>query len=566
MLLALIVWAYLLFITLIYGMSLIHFLSNAMQLGKVDIPSLPILVIVGLNLMAWLGSVFSLVMRLSLFAHLLVLMGACILTISLREEPKGFLVTSLQSKGRIFWLMVAFGTISILLYTVKVPSNPDTPLYHAQAIHWTEDYPVVPGLGNLDPRQGSSSSWFVLNALFSFSFFHSQSFHLISSFLFLVCMIYFLGGLQNLFMGVWSLENIVRAAFIPFMFYTLIDEVSSPGTDLPVILQYWVVLCLWLGTLKKDGLSSYRLPVVFFLSISIVTFKISGILVLLIALWIFIEQFRLRNYRACYVLTGMAVCVFLPWLVRNFILSGYWVYPEPLARWISPHVDWAIPLERVASFREGVRSWAFSNGSREDGLAGLSLIGQFKLWFSGLTSNRKGMVILALLSPVLGLVLMLLPSLKKNIKYYFLIMMTCFVCTLFWLFTAPNFRFGYGYLLGSIVIACAPAILLTVETLKGHRQYLVVVLLLFLSIQQVNILLNAPRDGTSYSDLFIMPADYPQVATVACDLGNTSIRCARNWRLCGYHAFPCLPRPIQNVQLRGNTLRDGFRHMPPSNN
>jgi hypothetical protein len=109
---------------------------------------------------------------------------------------------------------------------------------------------------------------------------------------------------------------------------------------------------------------------------------------------------------------------------------------------------------------------------------------------------------------------------------------------LFWLFTAPNLRFGYGFLLALIVLAFAPLLQFALQRFSMQRSYLLTAIALVLLVQQVGVMLGSTRDDTRYTEYMILPADYARVPTDVCSLDGVDIFCARNYRQCSYKAFP----------------------------
>ena len=565
MIVTILLWVYFAFVTAAYGAGTVKFLRGLLRLQDDLILPFSILVLLGLNTIAWVSSALSLFMRMSWGAHLLLFAGALFFAWSHRNKIKTSFNKQFRQKHWVYWMMALLGGIATILYAVKIPSNPDTPLYHAQAIHWIEDFPAVPGLANLDPRLGLNSNWFVVNALFSLSFLNLQSFHLVPSFLFLTCLFYFLDGLQNILTGDLRLSQFLKTGFIPFGFYLLMEEISSPGTDLPVFLFYWVILCLWTESMERDEESRFLEIVVFFLSMFVITYKVSGGVILLIGLWILARLVAPKNYRLLGICLGIGAVILLPWLIRNFILSGYWLYPEPLMKTLSPNVDWQVPLERVVFFRGGIQAWGFSPGLRWANIASLSLQERLSIWFGRLTINQTSTFLLALFSPVLFW-LFSLPARSMNktgISRYRIVIFTGFLSLLFWLLSAPNFRFGYSFVVALIVLGLAPLGKLLFEKLERHRQYLIIALILVLSLQQVHVMLEARSDSTHFFDYVVLPASYPHAPSDPCRIGDQTILCARKWRQCGYDAFPCVPQAPQNVEMRGDTLHAGFHWTRP---
>jgi len=562
MLTVLLIWAYMFFVTLAYAVAFLNICRFYWQVQKGIIFQLPILWVLGLTLVSWLSSGLSLLFRMGLYAHLFVLAGALLSFGIFYEE---FVVLIKMNFRRNQWwvlLLALLGVTVVVLHAVTPPSNPDTSLYHAQAIRWIEEYPAVPGLGNLDPRLGANSTWFVLNALFSFSFFKLQSFHIVPSFLFLVSLLYFLDGFRHILKGSVRLSQILKIGFVPFAFYILIDETSSPGTDLPIILYYWVILCLWVESIEKRDNSRPLQFVVFLLSMSVITYKMSGAFIVLIGVYIFIIWLKQKEYHLSVMGMGLAIIILVPWLLRNYVLSGYWLYPEPATSFFSSAVDWKMPIERVLSFKQGVQAWAITPRMTWSEIANLSFQSRLGIWFSHLTTNQKGVFLIAILSPILLLFFFLVSSLTKIRSFSavpWVVFLMAYLNLFFWLITAPNFRFGYGYVVGVGMIAFLPALAFIFEKFESYRFLLVLFLIIVLSLQQVYVIYGATRDGTQYIRYIILPAPYSQASSYPCKIGGTTIFCAQSWRQCSYDAFPCVAAPLDNVELRGDTFRDGFR-------
>jgi hypothetical protein len=560
MLVTVIIWAYLTIIFLAYGVGGMVLIRRFVSVRDTSPISTLVTVTLGLVITAWISSSLSLFVKLGWFAHLVILAGAFLILFFRFAEIKRQVLTGFQRKHWVVWTLIGVTFLATLLYAVKSPDNPDTPLYHAQVIHWIEEYPAIPGLGNLEPRLGSNSNWFTLNALFSFSFLGTRSFHLVPSFFFLLSLFYFIHGFPRLIEGDLRFSQFVKLAFIPFAFYGLIDEISSPGTDLPVILFYWLILCLWLESIE-DETSQTQPLIVFLFSIFVITFKVSGIAILLAAFLIILRLIREKEYKTFSKYIVLAVIALLPWLIRNFILTGYWLYPEPMMQTFSPHVNWMIPVDKVLDFKRGVQAWALSRGTGWDEVAGFTLLERISYWFSNLTLNQKALSMAGLVSPVLfGLFSVFSKQGEKKIAYLPPVLVG-YVGFLFWLLSAPNFRFGYGFVVGMVVLAFAPLIQFIFERSAGYRLPLFLLVASILLAQQVHVILGSTRDDTRYTDYLILPADYPNVPTEACSLDGVEILCARQYRQCSYHVFPCVPQIPKNVELRGDTFREGFRRI-----
>ena len=68
----------------------------------------------------------------------------------------------------IIWLLLAVLVILSCLRTLEIPSTYDAGLYHFGSIRWVNEYPIVPGIGNLHWRLALNQSYFSFLALLNF--------------------------------------------------------------------------------------------------------------------------------------------------------------------------------------------------------------------------------------------------------------------------------------------------------------------------------------------------------------------------------------------------------------
>src|SRR5204863_7475062 len=65
--------------------------------------------------------------------------------------------------------LIFFGAVPVALWlanvSLRAPWNYDSGLYHFQMIRWLNEYAIVPGLGNLEPRLAFNQSYFLYPAL-----------------------------------------------------------------------------------------------------------------------------------------------------------------------------------------------------------------------------------------------------------------------------------------------------------------------------------------------------------------------------------------------------------------
>lgn len=304
MIAAVILISLVLLVSWLYGQAAVHGLGRLFNVAvEKDIrPS--IVILFGFCALIFIGQLLSLVMPLGLMAILIVAAGG--IAIAWLLNWSGSLnIISISRLPALGWALLVLIGLAVLENSTHVPANPDTGIYHAQAIHWLEAYPVVPGLGNLHTRLAYNSSWLALNALFSLSFLGLRSFHLVSAALTLTAGIDFARGAIDWYRGQGTFANILRTIFLPLIFFVLGSQLSSPGTDLPVILMLWIVLPAWLDALPEvKGGNSLRGIIIFAIVVTLVAVKLSAAPVLLLAAWIGLRN--LKNPGTALKLAGIA--------------------------------------------------------------------------------------------------------------------------------------------------------------------------------------------------------------------------------------------------------------------
>lgn len=551
MLAAILLFSYYFWSSAVYGFALQAGLDRLLHRETSAKIPIPIAAIIGLIAISVLASTANLFLYLGFPFALLLFVGAVILHV--RMKP----FRTLRVPRLPFWVWLIAGLISLTVLEISThrPSVSDTALYHAQTIRWFETYPAVPGLGNLHHRFAFNSSWLVLNAALSFSSFDVQSFRLVGGFFFLIAQLYFLGGLVELFQGNASWAGMFKVIAIPLSFYLFSSVVSSPAYDMPVAILAWIIVILWLEAAEDESRADAYLPVIFILAVYAVTVKLSAVPLLLFPAWIFSAHARKKEWNRLAALGSLAAVVLIPWMARSVVLSGYLVFPVSQLDLFS--FDWKIPAAKVTEVRNGIVGFARLPGKDWADALSMPFSRWFPLWFENLTLNQRGIFILAVLSPLIfGLAKLLKSSLIPSRQ-----MVGCFVLytgAVLWFFSAPDVRFGYGYLAGILLFIASFGLLALIRRvdppLKFSKQIASFALILF---QLYSLMFSF--DASTLMSRMILPLDYPRSRAESCDLKNATVFCRVEGGQCNYEKFPCIPSPRPNVEMRGPSFEDGFR-------
>ncbi len=551
MLITLLIWLYMLALCWVYGQFFLNLICKLT--GTAEKPEGGWLAVVaGLVLLTTISSYTSLFSPIGLWINLILLAGALILLLTHQVRlPRSDRRTTFRD---LSLAVLALAVLIVLENATHRPDNPDTVIYHAQAIRWIETYPAVPGLGNLHGRLAFNSAWFLSNALFSFAFLGGQSFHLTGSLLFLVFLLYCWPGFQTVLHGEFSLSALLKTALIPLSFTLLGAEISSPGTDLPASLLIWLVMILWVEDSEKPRPSLPFLMVIF--SVFAVTVKLSALPILLLVLILFIRAWVRGERKNLTLLATSSAGIMLPFLMRNVILSGYLIYPYPAIDIFT--FDWKVPAARALQERQAILAWGRLPRMNAADVLSMPFTKWFPLWLEKQTLNRRIMLFVSLLSPAGALPLAWFKRTSRTALLGWLVM---YLGVWFWLLSAPDFRFGVGFVIPACLLGTLPWLLEALSrSAKWARLFSIAALILtgvFLGLTLVNSV-----ELRSLPARLLLPADYQRIPTQGCDLANGSVFCAKALDACSYQDFPCIPAPRPWVQMRSLDLQTGFRSLP----
>lgn len=509
-----------------------------------------------------LASFFSLFIPINILAFLIITLPGLFLFFRWISSSNSYDIfkptTSVISKI----LFVTTG-LCLLFYTLWLTSgeikNSDTYIYHAQSIHWIESYPVVIGLGNFFNRLAYNSSWFVQNALFSFSFLGGRSFHVLNGLLIFLISKFFILEFFLVFkkheirlLQIWGLT------IIPLGIISIGTQASAPSTDMPVAYLAWFAgyLCMKFNKQENKILSLFIITAVIAFAITI-KISIAPLFLLPISLALLSKKsFKLKKLVPIAIWVGL---IMLPWMIRNIVISGYAIYPSAVT---ALPVEWRIPESLVKDDAFGIRAFGFYERAPAEEVMSKPYFERIKFWFFNLTTNQKMMVLVSLFTPLI-LPIISLDSLLRNkltfSKSLWITITSFFAGFLFWIFVSPNLRFGYVYILFLFSICLAAGIYLILsnfnisQKMQGYIGVLSLALIIsILFVQSFNI--------SDFESRNIFPHDYERRSTQPCTIDGekATILCASEFGECGYYPFPCHAWGNEVVRMYGKDLIDGF--------
>lgn len=499
-------------------------------------------------------------------AHLLLLGLAVFFTFWCRTTIRkiaGKILRILFSWDGVLYLCLILLTA---LFASRGLQHTDTGIYHAQMIHWYEDYGVVKGLGNLQQHFAYNSSSLAYAAVFSMKWLVGQSLHGTNGFLQAFLVVWAVRGLR----GFWRRKNhLADGCRFAILVYALVvsERIMSPATDFSsMYLVLWVV-CIWADLLTGDKnaefgqIHGYALLSV--AAVFVATCKLSAGCLVILALYPFVKLLRRRQWKSIFIYIFCGVLVLAPWLIRNVLISGWLLYPFTALDLF--HVDWKIPAEYVQHDSDQIKVWGrcLYDVARIDE----SPLSWFPVWWA--EKRREEMMLLignviALAGLALGGVYTVFVR-RGNLPWDKMMLYVAILCSIAgWFLTAPFIRYGLAFLL---LLPCMvigewirPIRMGPVRILSGFG--CVGVFLCLGMFWDYYVLFNLvwikQNMGSRY---YMIQQDYdlPEVYPYEIE-GGLTVYIPKQGENISYYAFPgdAYQSMAERVKMRGENIRDGF--------
>jgi hypothetical protein len=370
----------------------------------------------------------------------------------------------------------------------------DHGLYHLQMVKWLTAFPLVPGLGILHHRFAFNNSSLLYAAQMNVGFLEGLAHQTASTLLMFVLVV-------RCFIAIYRLvrqgtdarfSNIFYVLMIPFILNTILtSSFAGYSTDV-VVFVLQVVLAgevLELHSRYDRGLVDLKPRVFFIILIGVVgitvklSFVVFAVLAIMAALaaWVWTAGTGgIRQHgRTFFTWSAFAALLFVPWLIRNIILSGYLLYPSTL---ISFPVKWKIPAAMAEPIAAGITAWA-----RELGGGTIQADQWFANWFSVFPFEMKEAIIYTVLILAAVVLLRVFFGLEPiEWRGPVLMLGVTLFSLLYWFWMAPSLRFAgalfwLAIVLGLVLLAGQLSRLQAIRSPHMLLGFIVLVLMLWLS-------------------------------------------------------------------------------------
>jgi hypothetical protein len=284
-------------------------------------------------------------------------------------------------------LTLCFG-IYLANRSIGYPLDGDSGLYHVSFIMWARDFPIVPGLANLNENFGFNNAGFLYAALLDNGLWRSHSNHFANSLLMMMLSLQTAACALRLWRHtVWQPEDVVFVLGSGLLLMlTNANSIASHSTDLMVSFLALVTLYEYIGHGRQPSstaITYYRHAVMImwcigslFLKLSLVGFFFTiGFITLGHWLSGLLQKPNGVDIRRFVGIGLLGIAAIGVWLVRGVILSGYPLFPMV---WGAQVVDWQLPEAIVQG--NMARIQAYGRLGVEFGLSGTLPYDQYQGW------------------------------------------------------------------------------------------------------------------------------------------------------------------------------------------
>lgn len=453
-----------------------------------------------------------------------------------------------------FILLIAF-------YTSRGEFHTDTNIYHAAAIRIYEEYGLVRGIGNLQSHYAYNSSYLAFASLFSLRWLFGRSLHTTTGFLEVIMCLYAFRGLKNFIRHENHVTDMMR---VGILLYTLVNVTRSmsPATDYATMYFALFILTAWCENLFEGRSDTTVYALLSVAAVFAATLKFSCCLLALLALcpaYCLLKEKRWREI-LLYLLCG---CVILcPFLIRNYYLSGWLLYPFDKIDIFRP--VWKIPREYLTHDADQIKVWGrcLFDVEQVDRPVGEWL----PVWWEHQFRYEKMFLGAVVISAVLQILLLMRRLWRRQkVRPQFVVLHLAVWDNLaVWFFMAPFIRYGLAFLIAVIMIAAGDYLS---ERKKGFFSIAAGCLAFCILISVSPYWDQYVTDAGVFmkqelrEPYYIVQKDYDRGHMDSCEINGNTIYFSTGEEINSYHVFPgtCYKPMLERSTLIGDRIEDGFR-------
>ena len=572
MLITILSWIYIFFVSLIIGLAVNRLLSKLIPVPSKDSFGVTGYLVTGIVALTVYAETFSIFYKIGAVCHLIMLAGAGVAAFVFRKELCELLeffwnrlvgesspVSDRQRRLVVFALIV----LGAAFFTSRGSFHTDTGIYHAQAIRLIEEYGVIKGLGNLQLHFAYNSSYLSLCAMFTMGFMLPEKLHLhtMTGFFMVVFCCYAVHGLLRVREHKRHGGDFARIAILLYGL-TNMTGLQSPATDYGTMFMVLYILTAWISYAEEhedetEDIAYYGYLAV--LSIFTVSMKLSAALLVLLAILPFIRLVQRKMWKELSFFLIIGFVSFLPYLVRNVIISGWLFYPVAAIDLFD--VVWKIPREYMEVDATQIKVWArclFDVTRVDDGIS---------TWFPVWWENRTHFEEMLMYSEIVGAALLVFNTVhrikEKSLDLAWIVFQATVILNIFlWFFTAPFVRYGLAFLFLLPLCAVGDAL-----SMISKKNLVAIALSALICINFFSWIDNYFTDCMVFvkqnvlSGYYIAPVPFDEGHMTPVEQDGCTFYIAGLDEVNSYYTFPgtCYEDMLYRSELIGSKIEDGLK-------
>lgn len=353
------------------------------------------------------------------------------------------------------FVLIASTALGVWLMSLPGVTDNDTATYHLQVIRWAKESTPPLGLANLHGRLGYNSAWFIAGALIELPFGAKSPFVLNP------VMLFFYAGMVIIHYGkkrsaLSFSDRFLLLTIVPAAWTFVNNAVAATANDLPVMLLTFLVFYLIARQMESGKKDLASMTIILALAAFALTIKFSSLILFLAAIiyvfsgsaWPFAKAETGGSIRTYSLVLNLALLILTPWAAHGVATSGCVAFPVHAGCFYK--LPWAVPEVFVKYEEDFVKAFArdptLLPTTTDSVLAGWSwMTGWLRRWFLSIEIIK--------IAPLLLIGATALYFRLRNGKQVAagsgsraFITLFSLIGALFWFFSAPDFRFGAGYL------------------------------------------------------------------------------------------------------------------------
>lgn len=482
-----------------------------------------------------------------------------------------------QVRRYYLFSLAAAGILAIAIcYSAKLPTIYDTGGYHITLVKWLNEFGYAKGIANLDPTFGFIAATFEITALFEMGVYNGVSYHYMNSVVFIIGALLLIEMLFDFRKKLVQPGSFLIIPYIAYLYYQK-KIVANITPDMLVTILIFYVVYRALKIMGREKINSVDIAVLLTISAFSVLLKLSAAPVVLLGLVVLLWYYRQSGagWKHSVSIAFPSAVLAVPYLLKNYILTGYIVYPITKLKIWAP--DWIVPEEEVNFLIFHINQFSQNMEYKIDGMVtGFDWIIPW-FWIHIDPNMYRAEMIQLLLLPLTLICLgfALYKASKENAFQYGAVWGVVFLGMLYWFFSGPNPRFASGWIFTTGFLPISLILFQYIKNdLRWHRWIYVGLIVVLIPLAGIFAIESGIKGRIFGSEHYLLTTiyqpdqpDYKKVELLGDGYINVPKKGSATWSIPlpsqGYPQY-IFGYVKENLSWRGSDLEDGLKTYNPN--